>query len=106
MTVKGVQNSAFPPDLRVLNIDGFAQKITMKMNQASRQRDRDQHGGGNALESAAGVLHQENIDAFMGPGPFFPFSPPEVFIVEQHPRLEEEMGYPAQLVAIHETPEK
>jgi hypothetical protein len=101
-----MQNRAFPSDLRVLNIDGFAQKITMKVNRLPRQHGRNQHLGGNIGELFLDVLHQINIDAFMAMGSFLLSSPPQPVIVEQHARQEEKMGDWAQLIDFHKTTEK
>ena len=66
MAVEGVQDSVFPAALRVSNIKGFSQKITMKMNWISREDSRDQHLRQDISDSRFNIRHEVQINTFMG----------------------------------------
>jgi len=85
MAVEGVQDSASPADLRMSNIKGFSQKITMKMNWLAGEDGRDQHLRLNILYSRFNILHEVQINTFMGMASWLcACAPPLEGIIEQH----------------------
>jgi len=95
-----VQDSAFPPDLRVSNIKGFSQKITMKMNRLAREDGRDQHLRMDIADSHIHILDQVDINAFMGMLPCI-CSPPLLGIVEHHAGQKEKTRDPFQVIQLY-----
>jgi len=69
VAINRIENSVSLPDLRMSNIEGFSQKITMKMNQLSWKEGRDQHLRQDILYSRLHILHEIKINTFMGMRP-------------------------------------
>lgn len=105
VAVDGVQDSVFPADLRVLNIEGFSQKITMKMNRMSGEDRRDQHLRQDIAYFCFNILGQVNVNAFMGAWPRFS-PPPLLGVVEQHAGQKKKTRDLLQVIQLHKEPEK
>jgi len=95
-----VQDSAFPPDLRVSNIKGFSQKITMKMNRLTGEDSRDQHLRQDIADSRFIRLDQVNVNAFMGMFPSL-CSPPLLGVVEHHAGQKEKTRDMLQVIQLY-----
>lgn len=106
VAINRVQHSVSLPDLRMSNIEGFSQKITMKMNQLSWEEGRDQHLRQYIFYSRLHILHEIKINAFMGMRPPAFDSPPLYGIVEQHAWQKEKMRDLIRLIEFHKQPEK
>lgn len=66
MTIERMQDSSLLPDIRMSNIEGFSQEITMEMNQLSWQQGWNQHLRQDAVWPQIKALHQADINTFMG----------------------------------------
>lgn len=106
VAINRMENSVFLPDLRMSNIEGFSQKITMKMNQLTWKEGRDQHLRQYICYFRLHILHEININTFMGMRPPAFGSPPLARIIEQHAWQKEKMLDLIQLIEFHKLAEE
>lgn len=66
VAVDRMEDSVSLPDLRMSNIEGFSQKITMKMNRFSGEDGRDQRLRRDIFNPPIEILQQADVNAFMG----------------------------------------
>jgi len=106
VAINRMENSISLPDLRMSNIEGFSQKITMKMKQLSWEESRNQHLRQNNLYSRLHILHEIEINTFMGMWPPVFCTPPLPGIIEQHAWQKEKMRDWIRLIQFHKQPKK
>ncbi len=106
VAVDGVKDSAFSADLRVSDIEGFSQKITMKMNRISGEDSRDLHLRQDIFNPTINIPHQVDVNTFMGMSSHLFLPPPLSSIVEEHTRQEKKVRDSLQVIELHQLPKE